>query len=68
MMTINIEFGWWIAPTAITALMFLWAYLKQDRSVGSGYGEPARLLFNGTLFLITTIPSLIAWLIWSLAA
>lgn len=67
-MTINIEFGWWIAPTAVTALAILWAYMKQDSKVSSGLGEPARLMGNLFLYLIATITSLIAWLIWSLAA
>lgn len=67
-MTINIAFGWWIAPTAITALAFLWACLKQDRKVSGGLAEPARLMGNLFLYLIATIPALIAWLIWSLVA
>lgn len=67
-MTIEISFGWWIAPAAVTALAFMWAYLKQDRKVSSGLGEPARFMGNLFLYLIATIPALIAWLIWSLAA
>lgn len=67
-MTINIALGWWIAPAAVTALAFLWVYLKQDRKVSGGLGEPARLMGNLFLYLIATIPALIAWLIWSLAA
>lgn len=67
-MTINIALGWWIAPATFTALAFLWAYLKQDRKVSVGLGDPVRLIGNLFLYLIATIPALIAWLIWSLAA
>lgn len=67
-MTIEISFGWWIAPAIVTALTFLWAYLKQDRKVSGGYGEPARLVGNLFCIFIATIPALVAWLIWSLAA
>lgn len=67
-MTINFALGWWVAPAAVTALVFLWAYLKQDRQVCGGLGEPARLVGNLFLYLIATIPALVAWLIWSLAA
>lgn len=67
-MTVEISFGWWIAPVAVTALAFLWAYLKQDRSTGGDYAEAGRIVFNIALYLIATIPALIAWLVWSLAA
>lgn len=67
-MTISFELGWWIAPTTITVLAFLWAYLRLVEPSGNVGADPLRVVFNGVLFLLAACASLIAWLIWSLAA
>jgi len=67
-MTISISIGWWIAPLAITIMLFgaAWAKTSEDRRPAGDYSFPGL----GTVFAMgaATIMSLIAWLAWALLA
>lgn len=67
-MTINIALGWWVIPAAVTAIALLIAAWRSDRSYSHGLGAVGQAMANAFIFLIAIVISLIAWLIWSLAA
>ena len=63
-MTFTIAFGWWIAPAIVTAAAFAWAIHMQQPNRGGDYNFTP--LFNALWFVVAAVPSLAAWLIWSL--
>lgn len=67
-MTIEIQFGWWLIPAAITIAAFTASNIASQKLIGPPrssdfFGEAARIVFH----LIATVIALAAWLIWSLA-
>jgi hypothetical protein len=68
-MTFSVGFGWWLLPTMVTVVAFTIAVFM-SRSDGS-HGEFAAI---GNAFValviygMALIASLLAWLIWALAA
>lgn len=61
----SIVVGWWIVPAAITVAALLWAaWMREPYSDGGSYGFSG--LVNLLWYLIALVPSLAAWLIWSL--
>ena len=66
-MTIHIEFGWWLIPTAITATCLIIAFWRSDRSSSQGLGAVGQAMANAFILLVAIVVSLIAWLFWSLA-
>jgi len=64
-MTIHITFGWWLLPFIITFAAFTAAYLTMRNDPEARMGGPVIwALFNGAAMIV----SLIAWLVWSIAA
>lgn len=64
-MTFTLEFGWWIIPTAITVLTFGYAALMSRDMGNDRFGAGAVITFG--FYLLASVASLLAWLIWSLA-
>lgn len=58
-MTINISFGWWLVPLAITLLSILWAVWVLDEEARQMGG----IFYSGAIAIIV---SLVAWLVWAL--
>lgn len=67
-MTFTVMLGWWLLPAFITATSFTWAWLAGDHSSSSGYGHIGKGLGNALIFAVALVASLIAWLIWAIAA
>jgi len=68
-MGITIHLGWWLAPLAVTAAAFIWHWwVHKDEVTGTGYGAIGDALGQLLTFSAATIASLIAWLVWALAA
>lgn len=67
-MTINIAFGWWVIPAAVTAITLLIATWRSDRNYSHGLGAVGQAMANAFILLVAIVVSLVAWLIWSLAA
>lgn len=67
-MTLTIECGWWLLPFAITVGTFIVAHwMNRDALGGGGWGgaiDAACSLFN--YLLVCVVPSLVAWLLWSI--
>ena len=65
-MTFTIEFGWWLAPLAVTLATFIAAtWMNRDICGGGDYSFSG--FWAGINYLIFwIIPSLIAWLVWAL--
>lgn len=66
-MTVSLEIGWWLAPTAMTVVSAAWALWPRagDRRSGdwdSTFWIPAAFRLAGSV-----IATLLAWLVWSLA-
>lgn len=65
-MTFTIDFGWWIIPALITMLTFGYAAFM-GRDIGNDrFGAGAVVVF--VFYLMAGAASLLAWLIWALAA
>lgn len=65
-MTLTIEWGWWLAPFAVTVLMFIVAN-RITRDIGGGGDYSFAGFFAGLYYMIVwVLPSLVAWLIWAL--
>lgn len=67
-MTLEISLGWWLLPTGITTIAFVYAAIRNEQENPNGdygtYGTGAiytMFAYGGAL-----IVSLVAWLIWSL--
>lgn len=65
-MTINIEFGWWLIPAIITAISFIIAFWRSDKSYAHGLSALGQAMSNAFLYLFALVASLISWLVWSL--
>jgi len=63
-MTITIGFGWWIAPAVVTIVAFALAWRAQSPHTGGDYNFVG--FFNTMAYIVALVPSLAAWLIWSL--
>lgn len=63
-MTLTVDFGWWLAPLALTLAAFLWAFMNCLPSRYPSYADGVVALFA---FCLATIISLIAWLVWAVA-
>lgn len=66
-MNITIEWGWWLLPLAITAGTFI-AVRTMNSKVGDGGGwfGGFNALFSFLNYLVLcVVPSLVAWLVWS---
>jgi hypothetical protein len=69
-MGLTIEFGWWLAPLAVTAGSFAWASWKCKgiaRGTGGGYLPDMTGLVELFYWVPAIVVSLVAWLIWALA-
>jgi hypothetical protein len=64
--TIDIGWGWWMIPTAITILAYWWFRYstKGLNNYANDYGMAG--VAYGFLFLLMLVPVLASWLIWSL--
>ncbi|CUA89810.1 hypothetical protein Ga0061061_1106 [Chelatococcus sambhunathii] len=62
-MTITINAGWWLLPSAVTMALFIWAAIAA-REDGGTYG--AGHVYNLLIYLVAAFGSVVAWLIWSL--
>lgn len=70
-MTFTISYGWWIAPAVVTASLCVVCWLKAPRMQpqnGSMFPDLGGALMNGLCWAAAIIVSLVAWLIWALAA
>lgn len=67
-MTISIELGWWLVPAFVTLIALLVAAWRSDRSYTHGLGAVGQAMANAFIYLVAIVVSLVAWLIWSLAA
>lgn len=65
-MTFTIEFGWWIIPAVITFLTFGYAAFMSRQEGTDRYGVAAIISLG--FYLVASVISLLAWLIWALAA
>ncbi|KRA63107.1 hypothetical protein [Rhizobium sp. Root651] len=65
-MTFTIEFGWWIVPAIVTILSLGWAAFI-SRDTGNDQYGPGAVISLG-FYLAASVASLLAWLIWALAA
>ncbi|UXS69176.1 hypothetical protein FY145_01125 [Agrobacterium tumefaciens] len=65
-MTIAIGFGWWVVPALITVLTFGYAAFMSRDMGNDRFGAGAVIAFG--FYLLASVASLLAWLIWSLAA
>lgn len=64
-MSFTIELGWWLAPFAVTIAFFIWAGVNTRPTANPSYADGIiGLLFYGA----ASIASLVAWLVWALAA
>lgn len=65
-MTFTVGLGLWIIPAVITILSFGWAaFISRDMG-NDRYGAGAVISFG--FYLAASVLSLLAWLIWALAA
>jgi hypothetical protein len=68
-MEVTINAGWWILPMAVTVIAFsLSVFVSRDDGSHGDYSAIAGAFVSLVLFGAATTVSLIAWLIWALAA
>lgn len=68
-MTFTITFGWWLAPLSVTAFAFsLAAFMCRDDERHGDYSAIAGAFVSLVIYGAASIVSLIAWLVWALAA
>ena len=67
-MTITIEWGWWLLPLAITVGTFIGArVINSEAGDGGGWFAGVNAMFSFITYLIVcVVPSLVAWLVWSI--
>ena len=53
---LTLTIGWWMVPTAITVIVFCWAYQVERESSGS--------LLSGICYAIAIVPALLAWCLY----
>jgi len=61
-MNIEITFGWWLVPAALTAAIWTWAFVANSDNRGSGYGAD---IAGMIVFGVAIIVSLFVWLVWA---
>jgi hypothetical protein len=69
-MTLEISFGWWLAPFFVTVVAILAVLVFAPRPEprnGGMFSDLGGALLQGLCWLLAIIISLAAWLIWSLA-
>ncbi|GAA4169179.1 hypothetical protein [Shinella granuli] len=65
-MTFTVDFGWWLVPAVITLLSFgIAAFMSRDMG-DDRFGAGAVIMFG--FYLMASVASLAAWLVWALAA
>ncbi|WP_320194975.1 hypothetical protein RMR10_011975 [Agrobacterium rosae] len=68
-MSFTLELGWWIAPTAITIAAFaIAAYMGRDEGGHGDYAAIGNAFVGLVVYGAALVLSLIAWLIWAIAA
>lgn len=68
-MSITIGIGWWIAPTVVTIIAFVFAgYMGRDEGSHGDYAAIGNAFVGLVIYGAATIVSLIAWLLWALIA
>lgn len=67
-MTFTIQFGWWIIPALVSLIGFIVAHsmCNDGRSSGGGFMDFGAFFDMVTYLIFFVLPSLLAWLIWSL--
>ena len=65
-MTFTVEFGLWIIPAVITILTFGYAAFMSRDLGNDRFGAGAVIAFG--FYMAAAVVSLVAWLIWALAA
>lgn len=67
-MNITIELGWWLLPFAFTVASFLCAVAinRNGRSSGSWSAGIDGMFSLMSYLLMCVVPSLVAWLVWSI--
>lgn len=68
-MTFTVALGWWIAPTAVTIIAFIIAgFMCRDEGSHGDYAAIGNAFVALVIYGAALIVSLIAWLIWAIAA
>ena len=65
-MTFTVEFGWWLVPAVVTLLSFGTATFMSRDMGNDRFGAAAVIAFG--FYLMASVVSLLAWLVWALAA
>lgn len=65
-MTFTITMGWWLVPLAITVATFGgFAVWSISQPPASGYDSIGAGIAAAMVFLLATVVSLVAWLVWA---
>lgn len=66
-MSVTIEWGWWLLPFTITVTTFI-AATAMNRNAGGGAWSGGLDAIGSLICYLTLcgVPSLIAWLLWSI--
>jgi len=68
-MTATVYLSWWLLPLVITIALYSWAIWASTNQGGGGdYAMIGQAVTFVVFMGIATIGSLVAWLIWALAA
>ncbi len=70
-MDISISFGWWLGPAVVTIALFAgWRLfgVRMQPNRGGMFPDAAGAFIEIGGYLVMTLLSLIAWLIWALVA
>lgn len=63
----TITLGWWLLPAFVSVAGFIAAFLMcHDDHSGGGFLDLSGFFHMVTWLVVFVVPSLIAWLIWSL--
>lgn len=67
-MSVTIEWGWWLLPLAFTVGTFIAArVINSEAGDGGGWFAGVNAMFSFiTYLLVCVVPSLVAWLLWSI--
>lgn len=65
-MTLTIGFGWWLVPTAVTIIAFVYAgFMCRDEGYHGDYAAIGNAMVGLVVYGAAIIVSLLAWLIWA---
>jgi hypothetical protein len=68
-MAVNLSFGWWIAPAAITAAAYAWhRWIHWEETSSGDYGNIGAAIGRALTFMVALSASLVAWLLWAVFA